>query len=84
MAEHARLSTLSVAQDRIDEAIGFFRETDLEEAAAARGFRRAFWLLDRATGKGAEMVVFESREALEAAQEEEENARARARGVMIP
>ena len=85
MPEFARVSTFQVDAGRIDDAITFFNDTDLKEAAGARGFRRGFWLLDRSSGKGVEMAVFESWEALEAAESEESEARseAEAAGVQL-
>ncbi|MBV8194417.1 MAG: hypothetical protein JOY80_02700 [Candidatus Dormibacteraeota bacterium] len=85
MPEFARVSTFQVDAGRIDDAITFFNGTDLEDAAGARGFRRGFWLLDRSSGKGIEMVVFESRGALDAAEGEETEARseAEAAGVQL-
>jgi hypothetical protein len=81
MPEYARFSSLQVDPDRIDEAVSFFKGTDLAGASSMAGFRRAFWMLDRATGKGAELVVFESKDALDGATEEESEARAEARGI---
>jgi hypothetical protein len=78
MPEFARLSRFTVETNRADDAVRFFNDTDLHEAEQSSGFRRGFWLLDRASGSGVEMVVFESREALEAAEEEERGARERA------
>ncbi|MBV9100858.1 MAG: hypothetical protein JOZ46_09495 [Candidatus Dormibacteraeota bacterium] len=78
MPEFARLSTFDVAAGRAEDAIAFFKRTDLPEAAEAAGFRRGFWLLDRETGKGAELVIFKDKAALDAAEAEEEDARSRA------
>jgi len=78
MPEFARLSTFDVAPDRADDAVAFFNRTDLREAEEAGGFRRGFWLLDRATGKGAELVIFDSQTALDSAESEEADARSHA------
>jgi len=78
MPEFARLSTLEVDTHRVNDAVGFFNNTDLRGASSAKGFRRGFWLLDRSTGKGVELVVFESKEALDAAGGEESAARSNA------
>ena len=85
MPEFARVSTFSVDGGRVDDAIAFFGGTDLQDAAQARGFRRGFWLLDRSSGRGMEVVVFENRDALDAAEDEESDARsgAEAAGVRL-
>jgi hypothetical protein len=83
MPEFARLSNFTVERSRVDDAVAFFNKTDLEDAQQARGFRRGFWLLDRQSGKGVEMVVFESREALEGADAEEREARSEAQAAGV-
>src|SRR4029077_1609875 len=74
MAEFARVSTLEVAADKIDDATAFFSGTDLAGASSAPGFRRGFWLLDRSTGKGAEVLIFDSPETREASTSGEDEA----------
>jgi hypothetical protein len=81
--EFARFSTFEVDSSKVDDAISFFKGTDLKDAADANGFRRGFWLLDRDTGKGAELVIFDSKASLDAAEDEEERDRERANAVGI-
>ena len=78
MTEFARLSNFEVAPGRTDDAVAFFAETDLGGASDAGGFRRAFWLLDRSSGKGVELVIFDSKDAMDAAAGDEAAARSKA------
>jgi hypothetical protein len=75
MPEFARFSTFRVDPGKVDDAVAFFNGRDLADASAVPGFRRGFWLLDRQTGRGVELVVFRDRDSLQDSDEEEGDAR---------
>ena len=58
----ARLTTMDIFTDRIDEAIKLYRKSVIPAAKKQRGFTAAYLLSDRNTGKGMAITFWKSEE----------------------
>ncbi|MDH7513426.1 MAG: hypothetical protein QHH14_10830 [Clostridiales bacterium] len=58
----ARLTTLNVRQDKIDEAIAIYRKSVIPAARKQKGFVAACLLSDRETRKGISLTFWKSEE----------------------
>ncbi len=58
----ARLTTLNVKLDKVDEAIGIYKKSVLPAARKQKGFVGACLLSDRRTGKGLSLTFWKSEE----------------------
>jgi heme-degrading monooxygenase HmoA len=67
---HARVSTIQGSTDQIDEGIDRIRDTTLPAVKEIDGFKGILSLVDRQTGKGLTVTLWESEEALRASEEE--------------
>jgi heme-degrading monooxygenase HmoA len=67
---YARVSTIQSAADKIDEGIARLRETTVPAVKQIEGCKGIFSLIDRQTGKGITVTLWESEEALRASEEE--------------
>ncbi|HEV3124526.1 MAG TPA: hypothetical protein VG266_08110 [Candidatus Dormibacteraeota bacterium] len=76
MPEFARVITVQGSPDKVDEAARYVKETVIPRASTLPGFRRGFWLMDRASGGGKVVTVFESKEALDSSAATAEQLRA--------
>jgi len=56
----ARLTTIRVKTERIDEAIELYKKSVVREAKLQKGFRGAYLLTDRKTGKGVAITLWRS------------------------
>ncbi|MFI6428283.1 hypothetical protein [Promicromonospora sp. NPDC050880] len=65
----ARLTWLSGARDRVDDAIDLYRMTVLPQIQDLDGFCSASLMVDRNTGRVVSTVAFDSRAAVEAGRE---------------
>lgn len=54
---------------RIDEAIRMIKETVIPNAKKIAGFKGGYWLVDRKTGVGLSVTLFESEAALQSSEE---------------
>jgi hypothetical protein len=63
----ARVTTAHSRPDEIDEAVKFFQEVGIPSCLAVAGFKAAYFLVERASGKWVEMSIWESKEADEEA-----------------
>lgn len=57
---HARVTTVHMRSDKVDEAISIYRDFVIPAAQQQRGFRGAQLLTDRATGKGISVTLWDS------------------------
>ena len=67
---HARVSTIQGSTDQIDEGVDKLRDTTLPAVKQIDGFKGIVTLIDRQTGKGLTVTLWESEEALRASEEE--------------
>ncbi len=58
----ARLSTVPVKSDKMDETIKIYEENVIPTAKLQKGFRGAYLLTDRKTGKGISITLWDSEE----------------------
>jgi len=58
----ARVTTLHVRTDAIDEVIKIFTESVVPAAQSQKGFKRIFVFLDRETGKTHSIALWEKQE----------------------
>ncbi|MFC1900998.1 antibiotic biosynthesis monooxygenase family protein [Chloroflexota bacterium] len=58
----ARLTTVTVQKDRIDEAIKVFADNIVPAAKSQKGYQMIYLLINRETGKGISMSVWDSEE----------------------
>ncbi|MFC1944762.1 hypothetical protein ACFLX5_04670 [Chloroflexota bacterium] len=55
----ARLTRFQMIPDKIDEAIRVYREADMPETRSGKGYCGALLLVDRKTGKGKSIILWE-------------------------
>ncbi len=58
----ARLTKVQVNVDRLDETIKLFEESVIPAAKSQKGYRGAYLLTDRKTGKGVAIALWDSEE----------------------
>ena len=64
----ARVSTLQGPPDRLDEAARMLQEEAVPFARQQPGFKAAYWLADRQTGKVLAVTLWESEGAMRASE----------------
>ena len=58
----ARVTTLHIRTDTVDEVIKIFNESVVPAAQSQKGFTRILFFLDRETGKGHAITLWDSQE----------------------
>jgi heme-degrading monooxygenase HmoA len=66
---HARVTTVQGDPAKADEGIAGFRDGALPIVREAGGFKGALLLIDRETGKGIALTLWDSEEAMKATEE---------------
>ena len=66
---HARVTRFEGAPDKADEFIKYTKETIIPSAKKISGFKGGYWLLDRQSGKGLSVTLFETEAALKASED---------------
>ncbi len=74
---YARATTVRVGQDMAEQAIGQYRDA-LTAFRGMEGNRGAFLLVDRTSGRGVGVTLWESEQAMAETREEAEQLRRRA------
>jgi len=64
----ARVTHVQVQPDKIDEATSIYRDSVVPVLKAQNGYPATYMLVDRATGKGMSVTIWESLEALQASE----------------
>jgi hypothetical protein len=82
---HARVVHSKGDPAKVDEVTRMIKETVIPNAKKFAGFKGGYWLIDRTTGTGLGVTVFESEAALQASEEAAKKIRegAPATGVQI-
>jgi heme-degrading monooxygenase HmoA len=75
---HARVSTFTGPPEQYDAGIAKFREAVVPQVQQIEGFRGVLGLVDRGSGKGYTITLWESEEALRASEEEANKIREQA------
>src|SRR5437870_3955427 len=65
----ARVTKFEGSPDHLDAAIKLVKETIVPAAKKLQGFKGGYWLVDRASGKGFSVTLFESEAALKASED---------------
>ena len=66
---HARVTRFKSEAARIDEGIRNIKENVIPSAKKLAGFKGGYWLVDRKTGVGFGVTLFESEAAVQASEE---------------
>jgi heme-degrading monooxygenase HmoA len=66
---HARVSTYQGPADQIDEGVRHAQESILPRIQEMDGFQGVYFLVDRQSGKGLSITLWESEEAMRASEE---------------
>ncbi len=74
----ARVTRFEGEPEQLDAAIKLVKETVAPAAKRLQGFKAGYWLIDRATGKGFSVTMFESEAALHASEDDAAQLRSRA------
>jgi hypothetical protein len=69
MTMHARVTIANGDPARADEAVEAFRQGALQIVSAAAGYKGALLLIDRESGRGMGISLWESEEAMRATEE---------------
>jgi heme-degrading monooxygenase HmoA len=72
---HARISHVAGSPENADQGIESFRNTTLPEVKSQQGNRGAILLIDRATGKGMAITLWEDEAAMQSSEEWANTAR---------
>lgn len=75
---HARVTTIQMDPDRVDEAASQLEEQDLPRFKELDGFRGFTFFVDRSSGKAVGTSYWDSAEQMKASEEEVKDARRRA------
>ena len=65
---HARAVTVQIQPGKIDEAIAIYRDSVMPAAKQQKGFKGAWLLTDRNTGKGLSVTLWETEADLTAGE----------------
>jgi hypothetical protein len=81
-ASHARVAEFEGDPSKIDEAVKLLEANVLPNVRNLPGFQGGFWIIDRATGKGAGVTLFDSAANLAASREAADAIRGRTAAQM--
>ena len=73
----ARVTVVQSSPDRYDDAVRVINERAVPGAGQIPGLKAAYWAVDRSSGKGVTLAVFETEEALKASEEQVRQLRER-------
>jgi hypothetical protein len=65
---YARVTTAQGSPERVDESLQAIREQGIPVFRQQAGFQHAYFLIDRGSGKGIALTLWDSREALQQAE----------------
>ena len=77
----ARVTKFEGSPEQVDAAIKLVKETIAPGAKRLEGFRGGYWLLDRASGKGFSVTLFNSESDLDKSEDAAAQLRAKASSV---
>jgi hypothetical protein len=66
---HARVTRFKGELARVDEGVRNIKENVIPNAKKLTGFKGGYWLLDRKTGMGFSVTLFENEAALQSSEE---------------
>jgi heme-degrading monooxygenase HmoA len=81
----ARVTSAQLSPGQIETFISMIRDQVIPRAQNLPGFKGGYWLVDRSTGKGIGVTLFESEEALDATEAQANRIREEvSRGAGLP
>jgi hypothetical protein len=78
---HARVTKFEGSPEQLEAGITLIKETIAPGASRLQGFKGGYWLVDRATGEGLSVTLFESEAALHATEDDAAQLRSRASNI---
>src|SRR2546426_7618094 len=78
----ARVTRYEGSPSELEAGIKLIKETIAPAAKRLQGFKGGYWLLDRASGKGFSVTLFESESTLHATEDDAAQLRSRASSVV--
>src|SRR5256886_9508577 len=78
----ARVTRYEGDPDKLEAATKLIKETIAPAAKRLQGFKGGYWLVDRATGKGFSVTLFESEPALHATEDDAAQLPSRASSIV--
>jgi len=75
---HARVTRFKSEPARVDEGIRTIKEHVVPSAKKLAGFKGGYWLVDRRTGEGFSVTLFESEAALQTSEDSAKKIREQA------
>lgn len=81
----ARVTSAELTPENVDTFVSMIRDQVIPKVQGMPGFKGGYWLVDRSTGKGLGVTLFESEEALNATEDQASRIRAEvSRGAGLP
>ena len=78
----ARVTKYEGSPSELEAGTKLIKETIAPAAKRLEGFKGGYWLVDRATGKGFSVTLFESESALHATEDDAAQLRSRASSIV--
>ena len=66
---HARVTTFTGSPDRVEEGLRNVRDSIMPMSKKQPGFKAGYWLVDRKSGTGMAITMWESEAAMRASEE---------------
>lgn len=66
---HARVTRVENTPDKIEAVVTHLKEQIIPAAKKMAGFKGGYWLIERSTGRGLAVTLFESEAALKASED---------------
>jgi heme-degrading monooxygenase HmoA len=79
---HARVTRSETPPDKVEEGIKRLKENVIPKVKTLEGFKGGYWLVDRMSGKGFGITLFENEAALRATEDAAAQLRSQAPSVM--
>lgn len=77
---HARVTRFEGSVQQVDSGIKFVKEKIIPGAKKMTGFKAGYWLIDRASGKGLAIALFENEAAVKGSEGDAAQTRDQAGG----
>ena len=84
---YARVTSAELTPENVETFVSMIRDQVIPRVQGMPGFKGGYWLVDRSTGKGLGVTLFESEEALDATEDQATRLRdevSRGSGLPVP
>ena len=75
---HARVTRFEGSASDIDKGIKLIKDTIMPSAKKMSGFKNGYWLIDRVSGKGMAVTLFDNEASMRASETSAEESRRQA------